>query len=325
VVAAVVDEFAEQRVRDVNAIAEELDEQQREDMTFLERIFKQIDEDGSGELSLEELIQGARKVPEFRSRLRVMDIDQADLEQLFHMLDEDHSGQIAPDEFMGALSRWLNESKTAGRFVKHNVMKTMLMQEELFESTARRFELLEKQMQHVELKQQGAFAELQEVQIHVSAASPNEEAIEASASAVPPSSDEMRLELEVSSAPVSFFESIELTLKSAQENLRTSLLAARLAIQEEALRSALQVAELEQQAPATEISEAARDPRATSALRQLLERPSYEDVGLNETGFLELDESPIMKTSRSTPLMSAEQLSKLPEPSAITRNLRALL
>ena len=35
-----------------------------------------MDADGSGELTLSELMEGARKDPEFQSRLRVMDIDQ---------------------------------------------------------------------------------------------------------------------------------------------------------------------------------------------------------------------------------------------------------
>ena len=39
----------------------------------LEKIFARIDEDGSGELTLQELIAGARKDADFQSRLRVMD------------------------------------------------------------------------------------------------------------------------------------------------------------------------------------------------------------------------------------------------------------
>eukprot|EP00440_Ansanella_granifera_P072607 gb/GFBE01078786.1/.p1 GENE.gb/GFBE01078786.1/~~gb/GFBE01078786.1/.p1 ORF type:complete len:734 (+),score=127.88 gb/GFBE01078786.1/:1-2202(+) len=149
VVAAVVDEFAEQRVRDVNAIAQEMDENQKEDLKFLAQVFRKIDEDGSGELSLEELMDGARKVPEFRSRLRVMDIDEDDLQQLFHMLDEDKSGAIAPDEFMGALSRWLNESKTAARFVKYNVMKSMQTQSDIMNLMRQRLDRIDKQLRFV--------------------------------------------------------------------------------------------------------------------------------------------------------------------------------
>eukprot|EP00933_Yihiella_yeosuensis_P009403 TRINITY_DN115307_c0_g1_i1.p1 TRINITY_DN115307_c0_g1~~TRINITY_DN115307_c0_g1_i1.p1 ORF type:complete len:149 (-),score=23.97 TRINITY_DN115307_c0_g1_i1:64-486(-) len=54
-----------------------------------------------------------------------MDIDPSDLMELFFMIDTDQSGTIDQAEFVNALSRWLQESKTASRFVKYNVMRTM--------------------------------------------------------------------------------------------------------------------------------------------------------------------------------------------------------
>lgn len=125
VVAVVVDTAAEFRQKDVMSLAMDMDADQQMDLEFLTKIFKRIDEDNSGELELEELIKGAETVPEFQSRLRVMDIDKADLEQLFHMLDEDSGGSISPEEFKYALSRWLHDSKTATRFVKHNSMQIL--------------------------------------------------------------------------------------------------------------------------------------------------------------------------------------------------------
>ena len=53
---------------------------------FLETIFNRLDVSKKGDLTLEDLVKGARTDPEFQSRLRVMDIDQADLEQLFEMM-----------------------------------------------------------------------------------------------------------------------------------------------------------------------------------------------------------------------------------------------
>lgn len=123
VVAVVVDTAAEQRQKDVMNLAEDMDAEQEMDLKFLSKIFQKIDEDGSGELELEELIKGAQEVPEFQSRLRVMDIDEHDLVQLFHMLDSDGGGSISPEEFKHALSRWLYDSKTATRFVKYSVLR----------------------------------------------------------------------------------------------------------------------------------------------------------------------------------------------------------
>ena len=53
-----------------------------------------------------------------RSRLRVMDIDEHDLQLLFEMIDTDQSGTIEAAEFIGPLSRWSHDSKTAPRFIK---------------------------------------------------------------------------------------------------------------------------------------------------------------------------------------------------------------
>eukprot|EP00930_Biecheleria_cincta_P100297 TRINITY_DN91930_c0_g1_i1.p1 TRINITY_DN91930_c0_g1~~TRINITY_DN91930_c0_g1_i1.p1 ORF type:complete len:679 (-),score=120.82 TRINITY_DN91930_c0_g1_i1:533-2422(-) len=131
IVAVVVDTFAEQREQDVDAIATEMQETEELDLQFLHRIFLKIDEDQSGELTLQELIEGAKKVPEFQARLRVMDIDSQDLEQLFYMLDSDQGGSIDPTEFNLALSRWLHESKTATRFVKFNVERVLQEQDNI--------------------------------------------------------------------------------------------------------------------------------------------------------------------------------------------------
>eukprot|EP00930_Biecheleria_cincta_P035581 TRINITY_DN24466_c0_g1_i1.p1 TRINITY_DN24466_c0_g1~~TRINITY_DN24466_c0_g1_i1.p1 ORF type:complete len:681 (-),score=130.84 TRINITY_DN24466_c0_g1_i1:142-2151(-) len=125
VVAVVVDEFAESRARDYEHMAEELENDHGKDTAFLTRIFKEIDADNSGEVELEELLDGARKVPEFRDRLRVLDIDESDLKQLFKMLDNDNSGTISSSEFINALSRWMHDSKTAARFTKYNLMKNL--------------------------------------------------------------------------------------------------------------------------------------------------------------------------------------------------------
>lgn len=126
IVAVVVDTAAEQRQRDTTAIAEQLEAETESDMSTLEKMFRKIDEDESGGLTLNELMVGAQEIPEFQDRLRVMDIDMDDLEQFFHMLDLDGGGEIEQDEFTGALSRWmLYDPKTSSRFVKYNVQSML--------------------------------------------------------------------------------------------------------------------------------------------------------------------------------------------------------
>jgi len=132
IVAVVVDTFAEARERDVLNLAEEMERNHENDKKFLQKVFEHIDEDGSGELTLDELVEGARKDPEFQSRLRVMDIDEVDLQQLFEMIDVDGSGSIEAAEFIAPLSRWVHDSKTAPRFIKYNMLRSMQQQDELY-------------------------------------------------------------------------------------------------------------------------------------------------------------------------------------------------
>jgi len=132
IVAVVIDVFAEARERDMVNLAEELEHELEDDKKYLQKLFQRIDGNSDGELSFEELMNGASRDPEFQSRLRVMDIDQADLEMLFNMVDANGDGVIQPMEFIGPLSRWARDSKTAPRFVKYNLIKMQAQQEELF-------------------------------------------------------------------------------------------------------------------------------------------------------------------------------------------------
>lgn len=145
VVAVVVDTFAEQREKDEKMLAQEMEENLQADVIFFKRIFANIDEDGSGDISLDELKRGAESQAEFRSRLRVMDIDEADLKHLFEMLDEDTSGSIDADEFVTTLSRWRHESRTAARFVKYNMQHSLATQEAMMEKIGD----LEKQLKYL--------------------------------------------------------------------------------------------------------------------------------------------------------------------------------
>ncbi|CAK9009860.1 unnamed protein product [Durusdinium trenchii] len=131
IVAVVVDNFAEARQRDVLNLAEEMEDSLDKDTKFLEAIFQRIDEDGSGQVTFEELVEGARKDKEFQSRLRVMDIDEADLQQLFEMIDSTEEGSIDLSQFIAPMTRWVHDSKTAPRFIKYNMMRTLHQQEEL--------------------------------------------------------------------------------------------------------------------------------------------------------------------------------------------------
>ncbi|CAE8676756.1 unnamed protein product [Polarella glacialis] len=146
IVAVVIDTYAEHRQKDVINLAQELDAEAEEDRRFLQKIFDQIDEDGSGELNLEEVLLAAKTNPEFKSRLRVMDIDEGDLVQMFEMLDGDESGSVDPEEFINALNRWANHSKTAARFAKYQMMRSIVQHAELHQQVVSKLDSLEKRL-----------------------------------------------------------------------------------------------------------------------------------------------------------------------------------
>lgn len=125
IVAVVVDQFAEQRTKDVSNMATELEEEADEEFRRLDKMFQVIDGDGDGELTLPELLDGAAKSQEFQNRLRVMDIDQADLHQLFGMLDSDGGGTIDPEEFKQTLTRWNFDAKTSNRFIRYAMQQLL--------------------------------------------------------------------------------------------------------------------------------------------------------------------------------------------------------
>jgi Ca2+-binding EF-hand superfamily protein len=68
-------------------------------------ICQTIDEDDSGELTLQEIEDGFDHNPEFYERMRTMDVHKEDLANLFKILDEDGSGAVNYNEFVEQLHK----------------------------------------------------------------------------------------------------------------------------------------------------------------------------------------------------------------------------
>ncbi len=68
---------------------------------------------------------------------------------LFEMIDTDQSGTIEASEFIGPLSRWAHDSKTAPRFIKYNMLQSMQLQEDLYDMCADCFKHLALQIDKV--------------------------------------------------------------------------------------------------------------------------------------------------------------------------------
>eukprot|EP00913_Durusdinium_trenchii_P002465 g2277.t1 len=65
------------------------------------------------------------------------------------MIDTDGSGTVERNEFIQPLSRWVHESKTAPRFIKYNLMRSLHEQEQMKEMTQIRFDQLNSHLQRI--------------------------------------------------------------------------------------------------------------------------------------------------------------------------------
>eukprot|EP00747_Dinoflagellata_sp_TGD_P125843 gnl/TRDRNA2_/TRDRNA2_174216_c3_seq7.p1 gnl/TRDRNA2_/TRDRNA2_174216_c3~~gnl/TRDRNA2_/TRDRNA2_174216_c3_seq7.p1 ORF type:complete len:639 (+),score=101.30 gnl/TRDRNA2_/TRDRNA2_174216_c3_seq7:60-1976(+) len=88
-------------------------------LTFAE-LCEKLDGDGSGCLSLSELLSGYDEGEEFRDNLRVMDISKEDLKHLFEIMDLDRSGDVSYQEFaMQLAAMQVQKAETQICFIKH--------------------------------------------------------------------------------------------------------------------------------------------------------------------------------------------------------------
>jgi len=96
---------------------------------------REMDADGSGSLTLDEMMKGYRSMQDFRDSLRILDIAGEDLELLYHMMDKDRSGDVSYDEFGQQLARMKNENiQTMLSFTKHHVIESQIVINALYSS-----------------------------------------------------------------------------------------------------------------------------------------------------------------------------------------------
>jgi len=88
----------------------------------LKAICKEVDTNGSGDLTEEELFRGFDSLTEFQELLKAMDIERADMHMVFSILDADASGAVSHDEFVTELFKMKShDSHTLIMFIKHHV------------------------------------------------------------------------------------------------------------------------------------------------------------------------------------------------------------
>lgn len=99
IVAVVVDRQAQAREEDKALQSTMKEEQAKSSYKELVSLFKTMDEDGSGTLTLKELQTSFDDFEDFREMLRCVDITRQDLETIFASMDADEGGVVDYEEF----------------------------------------------------------------------------------------------------------------------------------------------------------------------------------------------------------------------------------
>jgi len=127
ILTVIVDRASEARADDENEKVLEKKSEFNRASNKLMKLCIEMDEDNSGELTLEELETGYEKNPDFVATLRVMDVGKDDIKTVFAILDEDKSGTVTYDEFVDQLHKMKSqESHTLLVFIKHYITDVRL-------------------------------------------------------------------------------------------------------------------------------------------------------------------------------------------------------
>ncbi|OLQ12191.1 Sodium channel protein type 11 subunit alpha [Symbiodinium microadriaticum] len=106
ILAVIVERAAEARENDQTRKMQRKDAEREKHMVELALLCDSMDRDGSGSLSLEEMLHGFDNNHQFASLMQVMDIRRTDMETIFNVLDHDSSGEVSYVEFCQQLGNF---------------------------------------------------------------------------------------------------------------------------------------------------------------------------------------------------------------------------
>jgi len=133
ILVVIVERAAEAREKDTKSRVQDKERAELKLRKEFVRLCERMDEDNSGDLSMEELNEGWEANETFRNILKSFDIDKSEIESLFGILDEDNSGDVSYKEFSEALGKYrTRDSRMIGQ-VKASIKHMKGCQDEFVE------------------------------------------------------------------------------------------------------------------------------------------------------------------------------------------------
>eukprot|EP00931_Biecheleriopsis_adriatica_P049310 TRINITY_DN28522_c0_g1_i1.p1 TRINITY_DN28522_c0_g1~~TRINITY_DN28522_c0_g1_i1.p1 ORF type:complete len:772 (-),score=179.21 TRINITY_DN28522_c0_g1_i1:9-2249(-) len=111
VTAVIVQQAFETHASDEEELAMQFKMQRDAELLELRKMFESLDEDNSGQVTLEEFMQ-AFKIPAIKTKLILLGMKEKDLLELFRLLDVNREGQLSLEEFMEGMSQLNGEAKS---------------------------------------------------------------------------------------------------------------------------------------------------------------------------------------------------------------------
>lgn len=124
ILAVIVERATEARENDHERKLKRKDMERNKTMVDFAKLCHDMDADGSGSLSLDEMLRGYDENDSFRKLMDIMDIKREDMETIFRVLDDDCSGEVSYIEFCQHLaSFWERDPVMLQSLVKYSIME----------------------------------------------------------------------------------------------------------------------------------------------------------------------------------------------------------